>query len=462
MAQDGRNAAPESNSINRDVDKAELGKVSATVSTEDDVLPGGRKPWCAGPASLIGGILCYIIFFPCVGICACARQIKAFLCCEKVVLENPNSTTPLELVRQESSGEAGVENMSKPGRGGVEKMRRELIKRGDSKSLVTCGACGGTGKLQVDGCPDEPAQCWMCKGVGEVNAWNDSFEAPEAEDEFPCQICFGASEFGVSTECVHFYCRDCIKASLQNIISTGQFPAFCPACRSDAVTKRGADRSPLQITAGSIEAGALTFLERRGIIDKEMQFRFLRLQRESTNETFPSFFNCPAGCGNQLQDRDPEFMVIPRGLTEAAGFQRVAKLGKCKGLTKAGEVCGARVCVQCHVLVTKLPAPKADGSWYDHKCPDLDKAEERDAATEALLRGIGKKCPNCGAFILKNGGCNIVMCGTSTHGRLADALKNGGCGYQFDWDSGQPTGSFYIGLNGLPTAPIVGKPQGHR
>ena len=52
------------------------------------------------------------------------------------------------------------------------------------------------------------------------------------------------------------------------------------------------------------------------------------------------FFACPSGCGRYLIDQDPQYQVVPRGTTEAEGFERVARLGKCK--------CGARVCVRCH------------------------------------------------------------------------------------------------------------------
>ena len=57
---------------------------------------------------------------------------------------------------------------------------------------------------------------------------------------------------------------------------------------------------------------------------------------------------------------------------------------------------------------------------------------KRNADTTVCIFA-GKHCPNCGAFIQKNDGCNIMMCGTTAHGRLADALAHGGCGHLFHW-----------------------------
>ena len=39
----------------------------------------------------------------------------------------------------------------------------------------------------------------------------------------------------------------------------------------------------------------------------------------------------------------------------------------------------------------------------------------------------------CNLFIEKNEGCQWMICGTAAHGKLADALRNGGCGIAFEW-----------------------------
>merc|ERR1712072_316540 len=72
-----------------------------------------------------------------------------------------------------------------------------------------------------------------------------------------------------------------------------------------------------------------------------------------------------------------------------------------------------------------------------------------DAATKKMLAKQGKKCPICTKWILKNSGCNTMMCGTNSHGSLKTALINGGCGACFYWDSLKIIERHdYIGLNG--------------
>jgi hypothetical protein len=74
---------------------------------------------------------------------------------------------------------------------------------------------------------------------------------------------------------------------------------------------------------------------------------------------------------------------------------------------------------------------------------------------------IGKKCPGCGKFVQKTEGCHIMMyrqspaqtrdsddptnaplgpdrCGTNAHGRVNDAMRNGGCACIFDWNTLKP------------------------
>lgn len=41
-----------------------------------------------------------------------------------------------------------------------------------------------------------------------------------------------------------------------------------------------------------------------------------------------------------------------------------------------------------------------------------------------------------------------MMCGTTTHGKLYDAIRNGGCGHGFSWSSGKPVSTFFQNLQG--------------
>ena len=81
----------------------------------------------------------------------------------------------------------------------------------------------------------------------------------------------GESRFKLAADCDHFYCADCIRGSLGAMMDTGQFPAYCPACRADA---RG-DAERLRAGPGRITDATLTFLQRRRVFDKSFQFRFM-------------------------------------------------------------------------------------------------------------------------------------------------------------------------------------------
>lgn len=41
-------------------------------------------------------------------------------------------------------------------------------------------------------------------------------------------------------------------------------------------------------------------------------------------------------------------------------------------------------------------------------------------------------------FIEKNQGCSHMLCGTKTGGSIQEALRNGGCAHEFDWNSMRP------------------------
>jgi len=273
-------------------------------------------------------------------------------------------------------------------------------------------------------CLGEEENCYMCKGSGETSQWLQSYAAPADVDDHPCGICFCDSKWGMSTDCQHFYCEECIKHSLEAMLNTGQFPAYCPQCRAESV--KGTTAEPVH---GRIEGRALSFLQQRGVITKEFQFRFIKQMREDVKE----YFECPAMCGNFLIHQDPEMVF--------KGSEVTYKPGKC--------ICGAHVCCRCHHLI--------EGK-KQHYCPEaLTKADSLiDPASLKLMENLGKPCPMCGWFCIKNGGCNTMMCGTNSHGKIAEALKRGGCGHQFFWDSLKPCATFYYNLKGTKVTGYTG------
>eukprot|EP01043_Picozoa_sp_COSAG02_P019532 COSAG02_NODE_945_length_15722_cov_74.792357_2_plen_1852_part_00 len=247
--------------------------------------------------------------------------------------------------------------------------------------------------------------CWVCRGSGSTTKWLQEFDSHSVEVEHDCLICYDEASYGLSTECGHFYCEQCIRRSLDAMMDTAQFPAFCPQCRVDA-TDAGE-----QLTVGRILPDALSFLEQRKVITREFLFRFQKQNGGGDDEE--KYFGCPAKCGRFLIEENVEFR------TDKAHGIPVMRLGACP--------CGACICLQCKL--------EEQTSAATHQCPSVKGGAEIDAASLALVTKAGKKCPKCKSFVQRTEGCHVMMCGTNAHGKVADALRNGGCAHIFDWNT---------------------------
>lgn len=302
--------------------------------------------------------------------------------------------------------------------------------------------------LAVDTSALECGRCWVCYGSGRVSKWLPAdFDAscgpPDADgDTVLCCICYCDASFALSRSCPavgsdskHYFCEACAHASLDAIRESGQFPMYCPGCRAAWPESRCPEGDE---KVGRIDAADIAFLESRGIIDKQLAMRVLRPHLEELRDPMPPCIECPGKCGRYLRLEDPSYNEKLRAggiLGEIASFQWAkdgtivtdpVNVGQCE--------CGTCVCVKCKAAVT---AP--------HRCcgardMPAQTEEERAAEQEMLSRVIahGKKCPGCGKLVEKTEGCHIMMCGTNAHGKVADALRNGGCACIFDWNSGLP------------------------
>ncbi len=316
--------------------------------------------------------------------------------------------------------------------------------------------------------------CWVCRGSGQISsaawaagkpkpvdsgggllAWIQSrlqggqvtadAEGPDSEGEQllnrtlsdtaaesvvqQCLVCYDDSDFALSTECSHSYCAECIVGSLEGIIETGQFPAWCPQCRADG-----------DLTKGRVSAEAIAFLAERHVITKDFAFRFLNQNdradgggggiggAQHNQEIADQHFSCP---------RCKEFLIKPENVQQTTAS--VVELCMCPH-------CGTPVCRSCHAEAHFVSGLEA------HKCSNMPKliGDAPDDATMALMHQLGKPCPKCGNFIEKAEGCHIMMCGTNAHGKVSEALRNGGCAFICDWNtmSAADDGHGFTEMNG--------------
>ena len=201
--------------------------------------------------------------------------------------------------------------------------------------------------------------CWVCHGTGLTSRHLTAFDSAEtAQTETPCLVCYDASSYCLSTECDHYYCKECIVGSLEAMLESGQLPAFCPMCRADA---NGGD-----LSVGRIDGRALAFLQITGVITKEFLFRFQK-QNEKKDEVF---FACPGNCSRFLIEQPPSFVV-----DKLHNSMRM-KLGACP--------CGTVCCVRCH---------KLEDNALTHSCPASQSWASPDPASMALMAQLGKRCP---------------------------------------------------------------------
>lgn len=253
-----------------------------------------------------------------------------------------------------------------------------------------------------------PEACWLCDGSGHLSKYFGQLDVAavvdEGEEAPTCGICWSdPSEFGLSSSCHHVYCCDCLQQCLHTAMDEGNFPAYCPMCTASVT----GDKQP---PCGKIDGAALSFLSQRDIITPDFQFRFMRQQKEIER----LFFRCPTKCGRILLE--------PKEI--------VWKGDKNNPYTSPGECeCGALVCVTCHQLLQP-------NQIRNHSCPA--NRVGKDMTSEELIQLHNRqirKCPKCSAFIQKNEGCHIMMCGTNAHGNVEEARKRGGCGYEGHWNT---------------------------
>ena len=189
------------------------------------------------------------------------------------------------------------------------------------------------------------------------------------------------------------------------------------------------------------------------VITKQFYYRFVKSiathqvegQRSALgNRRAKEWFFCPAQCGRVLATAHPSYKAyelgeavkLPNGHpARKTGISYVLRMGRCD--------CGVVICGRCEFALKSKEYDLTRESLSQqnelHDCRLVDaEVTVIDEKTMALMAKIGKKCPGCGNFVQRTAGCDIMMCGTNAHGKVNDALRNGGCALIFNWQTLKP------------------------
>jgi hypothetical protein len=72
--------------------------------------------------------------------------------------------------------------------------------------------------------------CWVCRGSGKTSKWLAPAAVNSAlvgcidpSSSYDCCVCYDEGQFGLAVDCGrHFYCTDCIVATLNAVLEAGQ------------------------------------------------------------------------------------------------------------------------------------------------------------------------------------------------------------------------------------------------
>ena len=302
------------------------------------------------------------------------------------------------------------------------------------------------------------SDCWVCAGTGRVSSdlprdfAHEAALEREANDEFVCSVCYLEGAFGVSSSCgKHYFCASCAKGSLEAARELGQLPIYCPMCRADWPAGTTEKNTPV----GRLDGVATAFLVQEGVLAEDFAQRLLRLHNKSIGTDEPLCLTCSnKSCGRYLALQSPSYpgSLKPYG---GDGYFYVGQLYNPKDPASANQEafenmkvslaaceCGTLYCIRCFTKAT-----------VHHRCLNLKMAVDDELALKSIKKVIacGKECPGCGQFLEKNEGCAVFMCGTNAHGQMEVALRRGGCGHEFDWNTMRPL------RNGRPGHPANDK-----
>jgi len=261
------------------------------------------------------------------------------------------------------------------------------------------------------------------------------FSENDSVPSFECQLCFTEYKvdemYTVDCPSSHRFCFDCIQRMVEMNIRENT-PVKCPGEGCDHTL--GED----EVRQISLAAGA------KSIITKEMLDKYSQQILLRCVKSIPGIIGCPTpGCGN---------WIIPSDITRKE---------RC-----VCSSCGASFCSLCKgpyhyhcdcnqvrehqqrwmewvtsgrmrynhdkaEAVAKINAARAE---IDRRNQEMMKKYNDMLADEEFKRQNGRYCPKCHRVIIKEGGCDLMICGRNWHGgNIQD-----GCGHHFKWSEAMP------------------------
>lgn len=194
-------------------------------------------------------------------------------------------------------------------------------------------------------------------------------ELKELAPKFQCQICFEILkvEEGITLDCDHRFCMNCIKYYVEDLIESAQVTAEklkCPACTQ-----------------------AITPYEIEEIVSAELYQKYEKFQLRGfvlpEHEDKALILHCPGA--------DCEFFCI---------MDKEAQEFECPS-------CSKKCCPNCKEEIHKGITCEQYQEWR------MENSEADQKFEEMLKREGLMKCPNCGTVIEKMYGCQYMTCTSS-------------------------------------------------
>lgn len=261
------------------------------------------------------------------------------------------------------------------------------------------------------------------------------FSENDSSPSFECQLCLDTFRvedmYTVDCPASHRFCFPCIQRMVEMNIRENT-PVMCPG---EGCTHQMDESEVRQIMRGAGPNSIIT----NEMVEKYAQQVLLRCVKN-----IPGIIACPTpGCKNWIEPFD------------------MTRKERCRC-----QACGAVFCSLCkgpyHYHCTCSEVRQYQAQWmewvtsgrmrYNHDKAEAvakinaarEELDKKNAevmkryndmlADEEFKMANGRYCPKCHRVIIKEGGCDSMICGRNWHGgNIQD-----GCGYHFNWSQAEP------------------------